>query len=298
MTGENALAETVGEAKKAVTTEENASTTTVVDDDDGNQTNQVRETPETETKAEYGEKVQKRINSEVGKRKQAEARTQALEIEAAENRGREAARAEAATAAAKATTDETEETPEVPGGRETFETDDEWLKAHKDYDADKIREDMRKEMRENSERATAATAAAAKTQTEETDKAQRATDFLESVNSARENHKDYDDVVRNPELVMSHDLVDAIQSSDNAGEIAYRVAGDLKEAERLSKLPPLSMAREIGKLEARLAEPKKKRTTEAPDPLKPITPTGDAPPKNPDDMNMDEYEAWRYGKKS
>lgn len=67
-----------------------------------------------------------------------------------------------------------------------------------------------------------------------------------------------------------------IVSSDNGPEIMYILAKDVKEFERINSLPPLAAAREIGKIEYKLAsvtsEPKQesKKITTAPKPLEPV----------------------------
>lgn len=289
MTTENALAERAGEAEAAAPkTEETPPVTAPVTEPE-----RTEETPEAKSTREHSEAVQKRINSEVGKRKQAEAHAHKMELEAAEAKGRATA-----LETRQATPAETkEEGPTAPGGRETFETDDEWLTAHKAYDAHNIREGLRKEFRDDQVKVAEQQTADRQKETEEGDKAKAAATFLESVNSARANHADYDDVVRNPDLVMTHAVVDAIQTSEVAGEVAYHLAKNPAEAERISKLSPLSVAREIGKIEVRLAEPKGKRTTNAPDPLEPVNAGGETAAKDPDKMSMAEYEAWRYGSK-
>ncbi len=291
MTTENALAERAGEAEVAAPKTE----VTPIIENPAPEPVVVEETPDQKSTREHSEAVQKRINSEVGKRKQAEAATRRAELDAAEAKGRADALETSRQAPLPVTT---EDEPTVPGGRETFETDDDWLKAHKDYDAHNIREGLRKEFKDDKAKSAEQAEAAQKTKTEEANKTKQAESFLESVNSARANHEDYDDVVRNPELVMTNEVVDAIQTSDVAGEVAYHLASNPAEAERISKLSPLSIAREIGRIEVRLGEPKSKRTTAAPDPLEPITSGGETAGKDPDKMSMAEYEKWRYGSKS
>lgn len=281
MTTENALAGKVGEA---VIAEEDVIVTPEVI---------TEETPDQKESREYSEKVQKRINSEVGRRKQAEVNQHKAELEAAEARGK----AEALELAQAAPTNTlTPDAPTVPGGRETFETDDDWLSAHKTYDTHQIRESIRKEMQENQEASTKKFEADRKKENEAVTAANAAKTFTESVNEARKKHADYDEVITNPDLYISKDVVDILQESDNGGEVAYYLAKNTAEADRISQLSPIAIAREVGKIESRLAEPPKKKISGAPDPLNPVSSGGsETPTKNPDDMSMDEYEKWRYG---
>jgi hypothetical protein len=67
-------------------------------------------------------------------------------------------------------------------------------------------------------------------------------------------------------------MAETIQSSDIGPELAYYLGTNPKDAERISRMSPLSQAKEIGKIEAKLAaEPPVKRTTSAPAPISPVT---------------------------
>jgi hypothetical protein len=54
--------------------------------------------------------------------------------------------------------------------------------------------------------------------------------------------------------------------------LAYHLGANPKEAERISRLPPLLQAKEIGRIEAKLAaDPPTKKTSSAPSPISPVT---------------------------
>jgi hypothetical protein len=79
----------------------------------------------------------------------------------------------------------------------------------------------------------------------------------------------------------------------------YELASDLKEFKRINSLPPLAIAREIGKLELKLSKPSEekqeiKKTTNAPKPLTPVGSKSAPVKKSPDEMSQKEYEAWRF----
>lgn len=59
----------------------------------------------------------------------------------------------------------------------------------------------------------------------------------------------------------------AILESDTGHEVAYHLAKNPDEAERIAKLPPLRQIAEFGKLEVKLSAPK---TSKAPAPINPI----------------------------
>jgi hypothetical protein len=67
-------------------------------------------------------------------------------------------------------------------------------------------------------------------------------------------------------------MASAIKSSELATDMAYYLGSNLKEAERIFKLPPMMQIKELGKLEARLeaGEPAVKKVSSAPAPIKPI----------------------------
>jgi hypothetical protein len=67
-------------------------------------------------------------------------------------------------------------------------------------------------------------------------------------------------------------MAETIQSSDIGPELAYYLGSNPKDADRIARLSPLSQAKEIGKIEAKLAaEPPMKKTTSAPAPITPVT---------------------------
>ena len=89
---------------------------------------------------------------------------------------------------------------------------------------------------------------------------------------ARNKYDDFEQVAYNPNLPITSDMAQAIQYSDIGPDLAYHLGANPKEAERISRLPPILQAKEIGKLEAKLAtNPPVKKTTSAPTPISPIT---------------------------
>ena len=67
-------------------------------------------------------------------------------------------------------------------------------------------------------------------------------------------------------------MAQTIQSSDIGPDMAYYLGSNPKEAERISRLSPLQQAKELGKIEAKLADnPPVKKTSNAPAPIAPVT---------------------------
>lgn len=68
-------------------------------------------------------------------------------------------------------------------------------------------------------------------------------------NSASDRYDDFDDVVmQDNSLPFTHSMKDAMLLIDNAPDVAYRLAKNKSELERISKLHPLEQAREVTKL--------------------------------------------------
>jgi hypothetical protein len=89
---------------------------------------------------------------------------------------------------------------------------------------------------------------------------------------ARAKYDDFEQVAYNPKLTITDVMADTIRSSDVGPELAYYLGTNPKDAARISRLAPLVQAREIGRIEAKLAsDPPMKRTTSAPAPISPVT---------------------------
>ena len=89
---------------------------------------------------------------------------------------------------------------------------------------------------------------------------------------ARGKYDDFEQVAYNPKLPVTETMAQTIQASDIGPDVIYHLGSNPKEAERIARLSPLLQAREIGKIEARLASsPPAKKTTTAPAPIAPVT---------------------------
>jgi len=89
---------------------------------------------------------------------------------------------------------------------------------------------------------------------------------------AREKYDDFEQVVYNRNLPITDVMAQTIQASDVGPDVAYYLGSNPKEADRISRLSPFLQAKEIGKIEAKLADnPPVKKSTSAPPPIKPVT---------------------------
>lgn len=112
---------------------------------------------------------------------------------------------------------------------------------------------------------------------------------------------DYDEVMAEAaDIGVSPALAEALLESDIGPRIAYHLARNPAEAQRLNALNALQAAREIGKLEATLTSssssgaPKQKPLSKAPTPIKPITASKPVATNNIADAALaDDFDAWR-----
>jgi len=96
--------------------------------------------------------------------------------------------------------------------------------------------------------------------------------YAEREDEARSKYDDFEQVAYNPSLRVTDVMAETIKASDLGPDLAYWLGSNPKEAERISRLSPLLQAREIGKIEAKLgSEPVQKRTSSAPEPIRPVT---------------------------
>ena len=96
--------------------------------------------------------------------------------------------------------------------------------------------------------------------------------YHEKEEEARTKYDDFEQVAYNPKLPITNVMAQTIQASDIGPEVAYYLGANPKEADRISRLAPIMQAKEIGRIEAKLAtDPPVKRTTSAPAPISPVT---------------------------
>ncbi len=97
--------------------------------------------------------------------------------------------------------------------------------------------------------------------------------YHEREEDARSKYEDFEQVAYNPKLPVTNVMAETIQASDIGPDIAYFLGSNPKEADRISRLSPFLQAKEIGKIEAKLADnpPAIKKTSSAPTPITPVT---------------------------
>jgi hypothetical protein len=159
-----------------------------------------------------------------------------------------------------------------------FDTHAEYVEALTDWKVeqkDKIREQKLQQEKLESEQA--------KVQKAYADKEKA---FSKKVEDYQEVMESVDDVPLPPALIA------AVLESELGPEISYELAKDREHLERVVKMSPIAVAREIGKIEAKIlaraSEPKKepKKLTNAPKPIGPVGTSRAAVAKTIDDPNL------------
>jgi hypothetical protein len=120
--------------------------------------------------------------------------------------------------------------------------------------------------------------------------ASRSAEFAKTV-------EDYDEVVSNPRLHISPDMAEVIQESDDGPALAFYLGKNPDVADKIAQLPPKAAARELGKIEARLAYEREKakpeKVSKAPPPPPKVEGSDAVVDKDPDQMSTDEWVKWR-----
>lgn len=110
----------------------------------------------------------------------------------------------------------------------------------------------------------------------------KVTAFQKKVSEFAESVDDYEDTISDvDDVAMSFGFQNAISSSDNGPQIIYELAKNRKEYERINGLEPMAAAREIWKIETRIAGDAAKngntaevKQSKAPPPIKPVGSSG------------------------
>lgn len=116
---------------------------------------------------------------------------------------------------------------------------------------------------------------------------------------------DFHDVVSNPKVPITRDMILAASESEHAADILYHLGKNPEEAERLSNLSATAVMREVGRLEAGIeagtlvvkAAPAQ-TTSSAPEPINPVKTGGKPNPSGlSDDLSVKEWRRRRHAQK-
>jgi hypothetical protein len=116
-------------------------------------------------------------------------------------------------------------------------------------------------------------------------------------------HADFEDVAEASDVPITQEMSLAIKTEENGPAIAYHLGQNLDEAKRIAGLGPIQQAKAIGRLAERLGAAKPAPTPRAPkpEPMKPVGSRSNGAARDPAEMSMAEYAAYRaeslpYGK--
>jgi len=110
-------------------------------------------------------------------------------------------------------------------------------------------------------------------------------------------HPDFEDVVYGEETLFTNPVLgQALLEAEDGPAIAYYLAQNQDEHDRISALRPAMVVFEVGKIAARLAAPPAPTPKPRQDPIVPLKARNPAGPKDPNDMSMEEYAAYRKSK--
>jgi hypothetical protein len=144
---------------------------------------------------------------------------------------------------------------------------------------------------------------------EETSARARLDAYNARVEKTRQTHADFDEVAQSPDVQVSMPVVHAIMTHDQGPEIQYYLGKNPAEAARLVAMtvdtpqgPQPDVARqllEVGLIVAKLNAPATPSppVSKAAPPIKALKSAPSVEEKDPNDMNMDEYKAWRKGQR-
>jgi hypothetical protein len=164
-----------------------------------------------------------------------------------------------------------------------------------EFDETKYQSYLRDEIRRE---ATEATRKELKEQSERDAKARRFSTYAQRAQEFAKDKPDFVERTTAEGLRISDAMGDAITESEDGPALAYYLANNPAEAERIFQLSPASAGREIGKLEAKLAAERAKaavpKVSNTPPPTPKLEGAGDpAVEKEPSQMTDTEFAKWR-----
>lgn len=258
----------------AVAPEPAATPAPVAQPDQGTAPEQAQETkPErTFSQAELDEILEKRLAKERRKRAEIETRLKLTE-----------------ELALRAKPAEQKADPQPKDGepkRENFGSYEDYLEARAEWRAEKkASEAIEARFREQEQR---------KTEAQQSERLQKMQDaWNASAAKAVERYADFDDVLAGSDAPMTQQMHAAIMDADSPADVAYHLAKNKQEAERIAGLPAGQQAREIWKLEQSIPKAQAK-PSKAPPPIDPVkgksTVTDD---DEPDARDTEKWVKWR-----
>lgn len=116
--------------------------------------------------------------------------------------------------------------------------------------------------------------------------------WQKQVAEARTRYENFD-IVFADDVPITTEVANIIMRTEKGADIAHHLATHKDYARAIAQLDPVSMAVEIGRIEAQLDKPSQKKATSAPAPIAPLDGRA-SPTVDEDNMTADEWQAWRY----
>ena len=112
------------------------------------------------------------------------------------------------------------------------------------------------------------------------------------VSEAKARYTDFDAVALARDVPVSGDMARLIQTSDVGADVLYHLGQNKALSAEIAGMNPMDAARAIGRLEATIAAPRPRTSTNAPAPISPVKGSGTAM-KDPTKMSFAEFKAYR-----
>lgn len=119
--------------------------------------------------------------------------------------------------------------------------------------------------------------------------------WTEKVNEAKSRYVDFEQVALAPDVPITPQIAEMLKQTDKGPDMAYWLGSNkaaAAELAALSKTSPMQAAMALGRLEASLAAPSPRMTSQTPEPIAPVRGKAQAV-VNPDKLSMAEYIAAR-----
>lgn len=121
----------------------------------------------------------------------------------------------------------------------------------------------------------------------------RAQQYQDRLATAREAIPDIDEKLSDPTLPITDHAARIIAESERGPQLAYWLASNRAEAERISRLAPSQQSFELGKIAARInAAPQARKISKAPAPVPTVGGGSGSSPKGPADMSTSDMAAY------
>ncbi len=121
---------------------------------------------------------------------------------------------------------------------------------------------------------------------------QKMADFRSNEAVFAEKQADYYDVTNRAGLTVTPNMAAVIQDSDQGPAIHYHLGQNVELSQQLAGLPPVTMARRIGQIEAALSNVKPKKVSDAPEPAAKLKTVSNKTETDPYKMDREQYRKW------